>query len=201
MPDAAVAIEGRAKPLQVRVNGCNPTFVIRSDVIRVKAMAELDPNLLDLLDIAAVVFAADGTVSRGHLTRPGMGIGWRRGLDFIIPVRNPDLWSRPEVVDALTEAVAFMTEDSVTFRFTRQEHGETQEPFLKFEPEGAVFEAEDVILFSGGLDSFAGALEILSTTTSRVILLTHRSSQKAITGGSALPTGPSPVTPEGAPAG
>ncbi|MCQ0972270.1 7-cyano-7-deazaguanine synthase, partial [Paracoccus sp. TK19116] len=37
------------------------------------------------------------------------------------------------------------------------------------------------ILFSGGLDSFAGALETLSTSNARIVLVTHRSSQKAAT--------------------
>src|SRR6185369_2169034 len=36
------------------------------------------------------------------------------------------------------------------------------------------------VLFSGGLDSFAGALELLARTSSRVVLVTHRSAQKAI---------------------
>jgi hypothetical protein len=54
------------------------------------------------------------------------------------------------------------------------------QPFLDLDPNGAAFDAKEVILFSGGLESFAGALEALCTSTNKVILLTHRSAQKAI---------------------
>ena len=39
---------------------------------------------------------------------------------------------------------------------------------------------DEVILFSGGLDSFSGALETLATTDRRIALVTHQSAQKLI---------------------
>ncbi|WP_366192420.1 hypothetical protein [Meridianimarinicoccus marinus] len=144
------------------------------------ARAEIDPLHLDLLEIASTVFFADGAVPRGGPTRPEMGSSWRRSFSFTIPVRNPTFWNRPDVGAALVNTVGFLTEDSVSFAFTEKATDVERQPFLDLDPTGAAFDAEEVILFSGGLDSFAGALEALSTTSAKVILLTHRSAQKAI---------------------
>lgn len=180
MPDANIHVEGRREPLVVRINGANPTFRLRTDRVRAAAMAELDPRLLDLLDIAATVFSADGSIKRGGGTRPRMGSGWRRRFEITMGVRRPRLWNSPEVASALTEAGEFLTEDTFVFRFRQAEAGAARQPFLDLDPSGATFSAEDVILFSGGLDSFSGALEVLSSGTGNVILVTHRSAAKAI---------------------
>ena len=178
--EALVCTDKKTDPLTIRVNGREPTFTVATDLIMAKAVAQLEERLLDLLDIAAVVFAADGTFKRGDATRPQMGKDWRRTLDFTIPVRVPQFWSTPHVVHALVDAVSFMTEDSVDFHFVQREPTLPAQSFFSFDSRSATFEAEEVVLFSGGLDSYAGALEALSTTSSKIILLTHRSSQKAI---------------------
>lgn len=181
MAEARVRIDGRADPLRVRINGDDPTFTLATDRIETAALKPLDPVLLDLLEIAATVFAADSSERRGAPTRPGMGMGWRRQFDFSVPVRQPGFWTRPEVTEALTDAVGFLTEDDVSFLFSSRQQAAPREPYFDFDPAGAAFEADEVILFSGGLDSFAGALEALSTSDSKVILVTHRSAPKAIT--------------------
>lgn len=180
MPEAVVDIDGRGLPLQIRINGDDPTFRLKPDTVRAKAVSELDPVLLDLLEIAATVFAADGSQTRGGDARQRMGRDWRRRFAFTIPVRRPDLWSRPDVVLALTEAIEFLTEDHVEFHFTQADPEPVAQPFLDLDPTGTVFLADEVILFSGGLDSFAGALEVLASPSARVILVSHRSAQKVI---------------------
>ena len=180
MTDAVIRLHGVAQPVTVRFDGTNPTFKLETDRIRAKCRSELDPLDVDLLEIAATVFAADSAVKRGGPTRPRMGEDWRRTLDFEIPVRNPEFWDRDDVRHALSDAVRFLTEDQVSFKFMHKADVGSREPFLDLDPTGATFDAEEVILFSGGLDSFAGALEALSTSGKKVILLTHRSAQKAI---------------------
>ncbi|WGH78594.1 adenine nucleotide alpha hydrolase family protein [Jannaschia ovalis] len=180
MPDAEVLVGGEAEPRVIRINGPDPTFVLASDIIRAAAISEVDPRALDFLEIAAVVFAADSAVTRGGGTRVGMGEGWRRDFVFRIPVRNPELWSRPDVTEALEAATEFLTEDRVRFAFVPADPEPTREPYLDLVPGGEAFRADQVILFSGGLDSFAGALETLATTSSNVVLVTHRSAQKVI---------------------
>ena len=180
MPEARVDLAGGKAPLRIRINGPDPTFRLAADRIAAAALAPIDPLLEDLLEIACTVFAADSSVSRGGEARSAMGEAWRRDFRFEIPVRRPDHWSRPEVMDALVDAVTFLTEDVVSFRFTERGASAPAQQFLDLDPSGAPFEAAEVILFSGGLDSLAGALEVLSTSSSRVILVTHRSAQKVI---------------------
>lgn len=181
MREATVYVGDREPPLVIRINGTNPTFQLKTDTLRAMARAEIDPLHLDILEIAATVFAADGKIPRGGKSRPGMGSGWHRAFSFAVPVRVPEFWNRAPVNAALVDAVEFLTGDKVAFSFTEKPADVEREPFLDLDPEGPAFSAEEVILFSGGLDSFAGALEVLSTTESKVILLTHRSAQKAIT--------------------
>jgi 7-cyano-7-deazaguanine synthase in queuosine biosynthesis len=180
MSESTVRVGGDHRPLIVRINGEHPTFRLATDALEIKALCELDPVLLDLMEIAATVFAADSAVRRGSDTRPSMGEAWYRTFDFEIPVRHPGLWQRDDVAKALRDAVETLTEDSVSFRFVPVEPQLGPQRYLDYDPAGAAFKADEVVLFSGGLDSFAGALELLATTTSRVVLVTHRSAQKAI---------------------
>lgn len=180
MTDAHVFVHDHEASHSIRINGPNPTFLLRSEAIRAAALSELDPVIADLLHIAAAVFAIDGSLRRGGPTRPHMGETWRRNLDFSIPVRKPDLWSSAKVTEALTDAVGFLTEDHVSFTFTQAEITADRQPYLALDPSGVAFNAEEVIMFSGGLDSFAGALEVLSNPSSKVVLVSHQSAQKII---------------------
>ncbi|RUT32429.1 hypothetical protein EMQ25_04515 [Arsenicitalea aurantiaca] len=180
MSEALVQVDGRDRPLAIRINGRHPTFRLATDALETKVIRELDPVILDLMEIASTVFAADGAVPRGGPTRPNLGQDWYRQFDFEIPVRHPELWQRDDVVAALRDAVETLTEDSVSFRFIQAAPDVMRQQYLDYDPTGVAFEADEVILFSGGLDSFAGALELLATTSSRVVLVTHRSAQKAI---------------------
>lgn len=180
MAEAYVCVGSERVPLKIVVNGPDATFRIGTDRISGVMLAEPDDVSLDLLDIACVIFAADGMVRRGGPTRPEMGSGWRRRFDFDIPVRAPDVWSRDDVTEALVETVDFLMEDSATFRFRPRPRQVPRTPWLNFDPSGAAFHADEVILFSGGLDSFAGTLERLETSSDCLVLVTHRSAQKII---------------------
>ena len=180
MAEAVIHVNGARDPIRVRFDGPQQNFMLETERIRATCRTEMDPLNIDLLEIAATVFAADCAVTRGGAIRAGMGEGWRRSFDFRIPVRNLEFWNRAEVRDALVDAVGFLPEDEVTFAFSHKTMAPDAQPFLDLDPNGAAFDAKEVILFSGGLESFAGALEALCTSTNKVILLTHRSAQKAI---------------------
>ena len=180
MTDISVGLGPSKPPITIALNGSHPSFKIETDRIEAKMLAPLEPIMADLLDIVCAVFAADGQVKRGGPTRPNMGEDWRRTFDFDIPVRCVDIWSRPNVVEALTETATFLTDDNYSFKFRRSDSLSEGQGFLDFDPEGSAFKADEVIMFSGGLDSFAGALEALETRNNRVVLVTHRSAQKAI---------------------
>lgn len=185
MPETRVTV-GRVGARQewafpIQVNGPGASFRIATERIEARLVAPLDDLLLDLLDIAGVIFCADSTATRGGAIRSKFGEGWRRSLAFNIPVRRPEVWLRPEVGEALTEAIRFLTDDEVDFTF----HGETwnthAETYLDFGSDGtSALQIDEVILFSGGLDSLAGTIETLATTNKRVALVSHESAPKII---------------------
>lgn len=180
MTEAWVDIRDRDTPLHIRINGDDPTFVLGTDPLRHRTGIILGERELDLLDISSVVFAADSAARRGGATRKDMGAQWRREFRFRIEVRDPDHWARPEVSQALQGAVQFLTEDTVSFEFVARQTDRLTQPFLDLGSTGELFDADEIILFSGGLDSYAGALESLSNGNGKVVLVTHRSAQKAI---------------------
>ena len=76
----------------------NPHMVrLRIGELARRLVENLDPVILDLLEIAACVYAADSAITRGGPVDAGLGKNWRRRLSFTIPVRRPDLWSSDEV--------------------------------------------------------------------------------------------------------
>jgi len=70
------------------------------------------PNILaDLLEVATYVYAADRLVVRGGQTAPHLGANWRRNLRFVIPVREAERWSAPEVKESLEHLLGFMSDE------------------------------------------------------------------------------------------
>lgn len=182
-PEVRVHIDhgdGRAPgELPIRINGPDANFRIATDRIAASAVRQVDDVLLDLLDIAASVFCADGSVPRGGATRLQFGAGWRRRLGFTIPVRVPDLWQRGDVAEALTDAVGFLMDDDVSFAFESGRRDVAGEVYLDFASEGSDrSRIDEVVLFSGGLDSLAGALDTLNKSKGRIALVTHLSAPK-----------------------
>lgn len=101
MTEARVRYDPGKPPLKIRFDGQYPNFTLDADRLRTRALAEIDPLCDDFLEIASTVFVADGTVSRGGDVRAQMGQDWRRDFSFTIPVRKPEFWQRPAVVEAL----------------------------------------------------------------------------------------------------
>jgi hypothetical protein len=181
MTDCILVDRRRRNTVQFSVNGPQPSFRLRTERISAAAVRDLDDEVLDLLDVAAAVFYSDSDISRGGATRSDMGTDWHRQLRLTIPVRRPQLWSQTDVLSALTSAVSFLTGDAFEFVFTKAEDTAGVAGFLNLDPSEGVFKADQVIMFSGGLDSFAGALETLATTSGKVILVSHQSAPKVAT--------------------
>jgi hypothetical protein len=142
----------------------------------VENVSYLPPRVLDLLEIAAYVFAADRYISRG----PKVAVeyqSWSRYLDFHIRVRDHQFWSKARVVELLSDALTFMTGDAeYTFHF---EPGHSTPPTNLFDRPGFSIDppASTVIptLFSGGLDSLSGVVDLLSKGDEKVVLVSHES--------------------------
>ena len=133
----------------------------------------------DLLEIAAYVYTADQAISRGTDEVDSFGNKWRRDLNFIIPVRNHEFWSGPEVQAALQSTLGFLSDDNYQFDFVKLNNGHPFQCYMDFSGDGRIFGyPEQVVMFSGGLDSLAGAVEEILNQKRKVVLVTHKSTPK-----------------------
>ena len=145
----------------------------------VQDVYHLPPRILDLLEIASYVFAADRRIFRGPKDAVEYH-AWSRVIDFHIRVRDHDFWIQPTVTKALSDTLTFMTGDAEhTFHF---EPGHATPPTGLFDRPGFSIDLEAtgvvVTLFSGGLDSLAGALDLLASGDYKVVLVSHQSQTK-----------------------
>jgi len=120
-------------------------------------------RVVDLLEIAAYVFAADCSARRGGAwTNEETEEPWGRDFHFVVPVREPSFWERDEVQSALIGALRFMSSDTFGFTFRRLQSDRPIQRYLEIGDleDSPFYEAERVVMFSGGLDSLAGAVEV-----------------------------------------
>ena len=155
---------------------------LRIEQLRRKMVSDLPDTLTDLLEIATYIYAADSQVRRGGRYMRRLGSDWRRQFRFAIPVRNPELWSSRPVGDALVETIGFLSDDSYAFRFEKLDQPAAWQGYFEFGPEGAGggFLPDEILLFSGGLNSFSGLLAEIVGDGHRVAVVSHRSSPKML---------------------
>ncbi len=146
-----------------------------------KMTGRVSPQFRDLIVIASYVLAADSAVLRGDRRNPDLNAKWNRRFRFVVGVECVDLWSTSQMRDLLEQTIGFLSDDSYTFEF---------KPAQRIAPEQLTFSANDgapflpwdhideVALFSGGLDSLAGAAELVLGEKKNVILVSHRSATK-----------------------
>jgi hypothetical protein len=169
---------GKGSILRLALSGRAKNVSLKLEDISKKLVRNIPGLLVDLIEIASYVFCADRATSRGGEGQRAMGADWRRDFHFDIPVRNPRHWNHPNVLEALCSTLAFLSDDNYTFKFEKATNPVSIQNYLEFEGDsGTRFKADEVVLFSGGLDSLGGAVEELSNG-SRVALVSHRSSPK-----------------------
>jgi len=139
-----------------------------------KLVHEIPDLAMDMLEVGAYVYCADQAVSRGGKALRGHGRDWYRHFDLSIPVRNPDLWNGDEVRKKLSDTLQFLTGDYWDFEFRQQSRPVPQDSYFHFDEGQPWFEAEQVLMFSGGLDSLAGLVEEAVNHGSKVALVSHR---------------------------
>jgi hypothetical protein len=165
--------------LSLSLSGRSQNISLKLEDISKKLIRNIPSLLVDLIEIATYVFCADQATSRGGGVQQGMGTDWRRDFRFIIPVRNPRHWNSRKVVEALSSTLSFLSDDNYGFEFEEATNPVAIQNYLQFGDNGAAgFKPDEVILFSGGLDSLGGAVEELSKNCNRVALVSHRSSSK-----------------------
>ncbi len=140
-----------------------------------KLSVHIPDRIKDLLEIAGYIYAADRSISRGAIDSLEYH-SWARDLHFVFKVRDLKFWKQKETEKLLSEALLFVSGDnSLSFSFVggARDFGQLN----AFDVEGIAPEKKGnstVALFSGGLDSLAGVLNLLETTNDNLILVSHR---------------------------
>jgi len=143
----------------------------------VQTVHHLPDRFLDLLEIAAYIYCADRYTTRG----PKDAVEyhkWSRSFHFHIKVRDFDFWRQFHVVRLLNETLSFLSGDR-QFAFTFSPGHRTPPADLFDRAEFSIASPPDtrVVLFSGGLDSLTGVVELLTSSTDKLCLVSHRSGQ------------------------
>ncbi len=171
----AVVGEGNGRRV-VRLNalGPDPNVNIKINDVAKIFLRELPARLVDLLEIAAYVFTADAGTSRGSRWEADSVEPWSRDLKFLIPVRDYEFWCREDVNAALQSCLMFLSNDAYDFQFARLVGDRPIQQFLELGQDNWPFGGTDAVtLFSGGLDSLAGAVET-AVNGDNLVLVSHR---------------------------
>jgi hypothetical protein len=176
--ECGVSQPSGADAIAMDVRGAAKNVNLRIDYISRTMLGNVPDLLIDLLEVAAYVYCADQRLVRGSDKLTNFGENWRRSLRFSIPVRQLEVWQDPDVHEVLVDTLGFLSDDSYEFDFRRAEA--PVQPRELYFPNliDASAEHDDVALFSGGVDSFAGAVNDIVTLGKSVTLVGHYSSTK-----------------------
>ncbi|MBL7919548.1 MAG: 7-cyano-7-deazaguanine synthase [Bacteroidia bacterium] len=137
-------------------------------------------RIKDLLEIASYVYASDRMIDRGAPNSMEY-MRWSRKFHYHIKVRDFKFWNKKEVKDSLNEALKFVSGD-YSYEFTFHAGGKDFGQTSLTDMEGFDFEKKQnshICLFSGGLDSLAGSLKLLSENKN-LILISHSSNNLGV---------------------
>jgi 7-cyano-7-deazaguanine synthase in queuosine biosynthesis len=147
---------------------------LKFENISTRLAQNIPPLAMDLLEISSYVYCADQSVRRGGKTWPQDGKKWIRNFVFNIPVRNIDIWNKEDIKEQLSETLGFLSDDNYEFNFRKCERDIPTEQYFDFDQGQPWFEADSILLFSGGLDSTAGMIDETVNKNNNVVLVSHR---------------------------
>lgn len=118
---------------------------------------------LDLLVFAALVHAADTRISREQQSQDS----WTREIRLVVPVSNPEKWNSATPV--LRKMLNFLTGDLWEFGFR---HRPLRFQSIVERGEGNLITPsfDTLCLFSGGLDSLIGAIDLLQNGNTPLLI-------------------------------
>ncbi len=173
--------EDPARDLRLRLSGKDGkgNITLRIEDVHRKMFQQVPSLFNDLLEVATYVYSADQVIRRGADDVDSFGDGWRRDLHFVVPVRNPDFWNSPQVQEALCSTLGFLSDDQYQFDFVKLDQDHPFQDYLGFDDTQQMYrKPEQVVMFSGGLDSLAGAIDEVVNQKRRVLLVTHKATSK-----------------------
>lgn len=154
-------------PVLLYGSGVAPEGAGRVGAHAFRAVQRLDqpisPVASDFLTLALAVTAAETFVSRSEAAD-----GWTRQLDLVVPLRDPARWL--PVTDRLADTLRFLTGDDWSLELNGW--GPSAPPPGNRRDSIHVAGHDGVCLFSGGLDSAIGAID-LTARGRRPLLVSH----------------------------
>ena len=165
---------GTAERWQLRTFGATKNVRLKVSDITDWMGGRLPEQVLDLLELASLVYAADQCCRRTPGKRFDYGQRWRRTLRLNIAVRRPDFWARTEVRDVLCETLHFLSEDDYAFEFSQMTEPPPVQEYFDYKQNAVRESVDQVMLMSGGLDSLAGAVQQVLHHRRRLALVSHK---------------------------
>jgi len=143
-----------------------------------KRLATRAPDrIIDLLEIATYVYAADQSVSRGSDRDIDFGKRWHRSIRMDVPVRDRSFWTKRNTLQQLQHVLSDLSDDKWRFEFREYRNPPPVQEHFVFGDEWPP-NVDSVLLFSGGLDSLGGAIEEIQDGKRQIALVSHRSNPK-----------------------
>lgn len=166
----------RKPAIHLSADPCFGNVYVNPENISADLGQPLDSLSLDLCEIAAYVFMADKSFKRGDYGK------WTRNLSFLVPMRNPERWNSVKAI--LTNTVATLSGDNIEFHFVKKIEAKLRKKVsVNARKETQISDQHDsdcVSLFSGGLDSFAGAAYLINQGRSPLFASHYVSSLKSL---------------------
>ena len=117
---------------------------------------------IDLALVAATVVAADTRISRETMAQDG----WTREIEISVPVAEPAVWMQASSL--LQTALDFLTGDKWTLQFRARPPSRDRLALVTENLRTA--HPDCVCLFSGGLDSFIGAIDLFAAGATPLLI-------------------------------
>jgi 7-cyano-7-deazaguanine synthase in queuosine biosynthesis len=163
---------GSENNLMIQLDQTDQNKMVKANLMRDLEKYNLVPNntIYDLVNFALGIYTIDQVVSR----QVNGFQGWSRNFIVNFPVHDPQLWNR--VKEDFADYLSFLSGDKweITFRPTH----EVREFELPEERNPKNF--SKVSLFSGGLDSFIGAIDLIANEDKPFLVSHYKISERKI---------------------
>ncbi|MDP8258831.1 MAG: hypothetical protein P9L90_05370 [Candidatus Aadella gelida] len=142
-------------------------------------ISRLTDEVLDLYEIATIVYAADKKCGRGKRE------DWIRNMDFYIPVRNLIFWETQKRL--LEDMISFLSGDNVRMNFSQYNStckSQIRRMYFRRRKQSRQWRekfdnVDSVALFSGGLDSTSGAIRLMGEGLNPILVKVTGDGSKA----------------------
>lgn len=166
-----------AKRIDLHIRGADSNCNLRISDLTEHLTANLSPLEQDLIDIATYVYCADQAARRGGTKQIDYGETWYRDFRFEIPVARRDFWTSEPVHSDLCRCLNDLSGDNFDFAFCDLSEPRSTPEYFEYGSD-SMTGVEEVVLFSGGLDSFGGAVQEILCRNRKVALVSHRANPK-----------------------